>query len=213
MRYNLIIVACSSSKELIRMTEECIVSALRDAVDLEITVVETYKHYPYNANVLMYSGDFNYNRALNLGISLSRECDIYILANNDIKFYPGWSAIGQSMYDSGFGSASALSNKHRGIEPGNYIYAGYNIGVFLAGWCIFATSQTIKTIGKLDETYDFWCSDNVYADQLKLAGIRHGLFCSIRVDHVENATLKTVPMRTRKNYTLHSLNKYQYNGS
>lgn len=212
MRYNLIIVACSANKNLIKITEECIASAKQDEADLEITVVETSgKLYPYDANIIPFMGAFNYNRALNIGINASRECDIYILANNDIKFHKGWSHIGGLMVVNEFGSASALSGK-RSIEPGAFIYEGYQIGTLLTGWCIFATSGTIKTIGGIDESYDFWCSDNVYADQLKKAGIRHGLFCNIRVDHIESATLKTVPLSTRRKYTLQSLNKYK-NGS
>ena len=209
MRYNLIIVSCSK-KGLVRLTEGCIASARQDGADLDITVVETSgKLHSYDANSVLYEGAFNYNRALNLGINTSRECDVYILANNDLIFYPGWSKIGDLMAANGFGSASAIRGR---METGDYIYEGYQIGFILTGWCIFSTSETISKIGKLDETYDFWCSDNAYADQLKKAGIRHGLFCNVRVDHLENATLKTVNLSTRRKYTLHSLNEYR-NGS
>lgn len=206
MRYNLIIVSYSKNN-LSRLTEQCIASALQDGADLEITVVETGSPYPYDANMVPYLGTFNYNRALNLGIRSSRECDVYILANNDIRFHKGWSKIGDLMVSNGFGSASALSGSR---ESGEFIYEGYQIGTVLKGWCIFATSETIRKIGKLDESYEFWCSDNVYADQLKRAGIRHGLFCNVRVDHLESSTLKTVPFGVRRRYTLQSLKQYNH---
>lgn len=213
MRYNLIIVACSSSNQLIGYTEECIASALQDVADVEITVVETYaKIHPYKCNIIQYTGDFNYNRALNIGIRNSRECDVYILANNDIKFHKGWSVIGDLMSYFGFGSASALAGG-KGVLSGDYIYEGYQIGSILLGWCIFATSDTIRRIGSLDETYEFWCSDNVYADQLRGAGVRHGLFCNVRVDHIESATLRSVSLRTKRRYTFNSLNKYKFHAS
>ncbi len=202
MTYDLIIVANSGKSRLVEITQNCINSA-RNETDVNVIVVETFplaKSYS-NCHTILYHGDFNYNHALNLGIQKSK-ADILILANNDLIFYPGWSQIGELMQINGFGSASALSwttKEHKGLA-GEWIYPGYMIGFSLAGWCIFVTLETINKIGKLDETYSFWYSDNVYAEQLIKAGIKHGLFCNIRVDHLTSATLKTLSLQKQRIY-------------
>lgn len=210
MKYDLIIVAQSKSKYLIDTTQRCIDSARRDDVELNIIIVETFRPYHYEGcEIIQYSGEFNYNRALNMGIAVSKG-DILILANNDIVFHPGWSVIGDLMLSNGFDSASALSNSknHRGMPQEDFIYPGFAIGSVLTGWCIFATRHCIDTIGKLDESCEFWCADNVYADQLQKKGLKHGLFCNIQVDHIESATLKTMPTRIQRKYTYESLKNY-----
>jgi GT2 family glycosyltransferase len=115
------------------------------------------------------------------------------------------------MISNGFGSASALSQFHlrKGFEQGDFIYEGYAIESLLTGWCIFALRDTIEKINRLNEDYDFWYSDNVYADQLKKAGIRHGLFCNIRVDHLTSATLRTLPHRKQRKYSYDNVIKYR----
>ena len=211
MKYDLIIVARSVSKELIQITENCINSAKQDKVDLNIIVVETTP-FPvdYDAQIVRYTGEFNYNRALNMGLKHAKG-DIHILANNDIIFHKDWSLIGESMIVNEFPSASALSIylHQRGFNRGDWIYPGYEIGIHLTGWCIFVTKECIAKIGKLDESFEFWYSDNVYADQLIKANIRHGLFFNIQVDHITSATLRTLTWREQRRYSQDASHKYK----
>ena len=176
------------------MTKNCINSARQDKVDLNVIVVETTP-FPvnYDAQIVRYTGEFNYNRALNLGLKHVKG-DIHILANNDIIFHKDWSLIGESMIINEFPAASALSSdpRQRGFNRGDWIYPGYEIGIHLTGWCIFVTKECIAKIGKLDESYVFWYSDNIFAEQLIDANIRHGLFCNVQVDHIISGTLRTV---------------------
>lgn len=72
------------------------------------------------------------------------------------------------------------------------------------------TKKCIETIGKLDETFKFWYSDNVYADQIKEAGIKHGLFCNYRIDHVVSATLRTLDSRQQNEYTAREIGNYKH---
>jgi hypothetical protein len=210
MKYDLIIVACSSSKKLIDITQQCIDSARQDGADLNIIVVETFiQVYAYDGcKIVKYRGEFNYNRALNLGLTYSN-ADVVILANNDIIFYRGWSQIGDLMIANGFESASAYSRDMRGISQCDQVWEGYNIGVLLTGWCLFVARSCIEKIGKLDESVDFWCSDNVYADQIEALKIRHGLFCNIRVDHLTSATLRTLSYRKQRQYSFDNVRKYK----
>ena len=211
IKYDLIVVACSSSKRLIDITQRCIDSARQDTCNLNVIVVETFlQTYAYEGcKIVEYRGEFNYNHALNIGISHSKG-DLLILANNDLYFHPGWSDIGYLMHANGFESASAYSSDHgkRGIRRAAEVWEGYNIGTLLTGWCLFVTRSCINKIGKLDERVDFWYSDNVYADQIQAAGIRHGLFCNIQVDHLESQTLKTLTYRKQRKYSFDNKKKY-----
>lgn len=212
MSYDLIIVSKSTSQELINITTNCIASA-RAECDLNVIVVETGgAKVSYDANIMYYQGQFNYNRALNMGL-IAAKSDIHILANNDIIFHKGWSIIGQQMKEYGIDSASALSNdpRQRSFERGDFIYEGFNIGVHLTGWCIFITKEAMKKIAPLDESYDFWYSDNIYANQLKANGLRHGLFCNVQIDHLGSKTLKTLPIRDQRRQTVNTkYNNFHY---
>lgn len=202
MTYDLIIVS-QSKGDLIKVTENCIKSARNDNGELNIIVVETGNPYKYDADkIVEYNGEFNYNRALNIGLKYAKS-DVQILANNDIIFYEGWSKIGDIMKANNYYSASALSNDARqtGFKRGFLAYEGYDIGYQLTGWCIFTSKELWPIIGNLNEKHQFWFSDNVYADQLKRANIKHALICSIRVDHLGSQTLKQQPRSVQSLYT------------
>jgi hypothetical protein len=203
MSYDLITIVQSNSPDLIKMTENCIKTARLDDVDLNIIVVETGSPYKYDVDkIIPYNGEFNYNRALNMGLKYAKS-DFQILANNDIIFYKGWSEIGKIMKANNYLSASALSNdaRQRHFKKGFHAYEGYNIGFQLTGWCIFTDHRLWLDIGKLSEKYLFWFSDDIYADQLKAKGIKHALICSVRVDHLGSRTLQKQPKRTQTLYT------------
>ncbi len=194
------------------MTQNCIDSARSDEANMNITVVETFKKYKYKGvdEILLYSGPFNYNRALNQGLKNAKG-DIYILANNDIIFHKGWSVIGYDMINNGFDSGSALStdSRQRHFQRGNYVYPYYTVGTYLTGWCIFLTKDCYQKIGKLDESFEFWYSDNIYADQLQAKGLRHGLFCNVQVDHITSQTLITKPGNERRRLSFGATRNYE----
>src|SRR5665648_245169 len=202
MTYDLIIVS-QSKGELIQLTENCIKSARKDNAELNIIVVETGYPYKYDVDkIVEYNGVFNYNRALNLGLKYAKS-DFQILANNDIIFHEGWSKIGDIMATNNYLSACALSNDVRQVhfKKGLLAYEGYSIGYQLAGWCIFTHKSLWEYIGKLDEKYQFWFSDNLYAEQLKKANIKHALICSVFVEHLGSRTLSKQDRRIQSQYT------------
>lgn len=202
MTYDLIIIS-KSVDDLIGVTQTCINSARIDGADLNIIVVETGNPYKYDVDkIVSYNGEFNYNRALNMGLKYAKS-DFQILANNDLIFCKGWSKIGEIMKLNGYLSASALSNDARQnpYRRGNVAYEGYSIGYQLAGWCIFTSKELWPIIGPLNERHRFWFSDNVYADQLRAKKIKHALICSVQVDHIGSTTLKKLPRSVQHLYT------------
>lgn len=208
MTYDLIIVT-QSKGDLIQVTQNCIDSARKDNADLNIIIVETGQPFKYQwvTKIIDYNGEFNYNRALNLGLKYAKG-DIRILANNDLIFHEGWSKIGELMQLNDYHSASVLSQAVNGFQRGDFIFEGYEIGKHLTGWCIFMDKYCQDKIGKLDEAVAFWYSDNLYAAQIKAAGIRHGLFCNIQVDHLTSLTLAKQPSSVQRMYQIGEKGKY-----
>lgn len=209
MFYDLIIVTKTSEK-IIPVTQQVIDTARADTDQINVIIVETGNPYKYPGadKHIEYNGEFNYNRALNMGLKHVKG-DVHILANNDIIFHSGWSQIGELMKINGYHSASALAghliNKYK---VGNHIYESYEVGYALTGWCLFVDKYCIEQIGKLDESVSFWYSDNLYALQIKEKDIKHGLFCNIRVDHYASVTLKMQPPRVQRRYEIGEIGKY-----
>ena len=202
MTYDLIIIS-QSKGDLIKVTQNCINSIRKENAETNIIVVETGDNYPYRVDTIVrYEGEFNYNRALNLGLQYAKS-DYQVLCNNDIIFHPGWSRMGDIMKANDYLSASALSNdqRQRLCKRGDICYEGYIIGLHLTGWCIFTSKDLWPVIGKLNERHKFWFSDNIYAEQLKAQNIKHALICNIRVDHLGSQTLQKQPRHIQQLYT------------
>jgi hypothetical protein len=206
--YDLIIIS-QTSPSFIQMTQNCINSALADTKDVNVILVESGQSHLYdNVNTFVeYTGEFNYNRALNLGLQYVKG-DIYILANNDLIFRPGWSKIGDLMRLNGYHSASAISKGSR-YPAGEFLYEGYDIGSVLNGWCIFIDKYCLDKIGQLDETCLFWYSDNLYACQIKSAGIKHALFCNCQIDHITSQTLRKQDHQIQRQYQTGDVGKFK----
>jgi hypothetical protein len=207
MSYDLIIIT-QSVDGLINITQNCINSARIDGTELNVIIVETGQPYIYKGvnKFIEYNGEFNYNRALNMGLKYVKN-EVHILANNDLVFHPGWSNIGELMKANGYHSASCMSG-NIGYTRGDFLYEGYNIESILTGWCLFVDRYCIEKIGKLDEACTFWFSDNLYACQIRAEGIKHALFCNCQVDHIISQTLKRQPSRVQRQYQMGEFTKF-----
>ncbi len=206
-----VIVAASKSQYHIDITRQAIISSGVDCI-----LVETHNTVPYKeAKVnLFWPKEFNYNACLNFGIT-NTETEYIALCNNDLVFKKDWTKITERMQENKVLSASPFSNysQHRhGYKQDGSIHYGYWIGHELLGWCIVVHRDLFSIIGKLDESRKFWCSDNVYADQLETYGLKHMLDCGSIVDHIGNGskTLNTMPSQVYRDLTTNEYNRYQY---
>ena len=133
--------------------------------------------------MLYYDFEFNYNKCLNLGFSV---CNSKYVAfcNNDLSFRDNWA---KNAVAAGYLSVSP-SPKHtfRGVIE------DYKIGKQVLGWCIIVDRVVMDRIGGFDYPVNFWYSDNVYAEQLKAAGIKHALVGNSIVRHLESQSLRKV---------------------
>lgn len=209
MSISCVIVACSKSAYHRQITNNAIVSSGVDCI-----IVETFSHTTYDKAkmTLFWNKPFNYNACLNYGI-LHTETEYIALCNNDLIFDKGWQSIEATMKKHNALSASPYSmyNTHRhGYRPDKSVHEGYWIGHELLGWCIVIHRDLIGIIGKLDERYNFWCSDNAYSDQIAAAGVKHILDCGSMVNHIGGGskTLKTLPRSEYFNYTVNTYNEY-----
>ena len=135
--------------------------------------------------VLLQTKPFCYNKCLNDGFKYT-EADWICFANNDVEFLPGWADIIKFDYDSmSPQNVGWMYHKDLGVDP----IEGFGIGVHITGWCIIAKRETIEKIGGFDVDVDFWCSDNIYAEQLDFHGLKHALIPTSHVKHVASQTL------------------------
>lgn len=207
-----VLVACSKSQYHIDITKQAILSS-----GVYCIIVETHpRAQPYKeAKInLFWPKEFNYNACLNFGI-LHTTTEYIALCNNDIMFSKDWAKITERMKSNNVISASPFSHysQHRhGYKADGTIHYGYWVGHELLGWCLVIHRDLIGIIGKLDESRKFWCSDDVYSDQLRQFGIKHMLDCGSIVDHIGGGskTLNTIPKTIYQDFTINEYNRYQY---
>lgn len=208
------IVIVSESSTGRKLTEQAILSAINNTKDLgNIIVVETaMNELPYSgATTIFWANDFNYNGCLNFG---AKHCngEYIALCNNDVEFCEGWDDIARIMKENDILSASPFSfvnpHGHRHL-PMSGTHYGYRIGHEVLGWCIIVHKSVLERIGGLNTDVDFWYSDNIYADQLQLAGIEHAIITDCCVNHLNYSnTLKTKSIPQQTYYTSNQKHKY-----
>ena len=202
-----IFIACSKSDYHRQITNNAIASCGVDSL-----VVETFSKVPYKVRTLFWNTDFNYNACLNYGI-LNTDSEYIALCNNDLVFTKGWESIIETMKRYEVLSAcpfSEYSSHRHGYKADGTVHFGYQVGSEMLGWCIVVHRDIFSIIGKLDETYSFWCSDNAYADQLQSHGLKHLLDCGSIVNHIrgESKTLNTLTRSQYHRYTIEQYNNY-----
>lgn len=183
---DLVIVSDAKSGTYKDMTQRCI-DSFRTTTSGGIVVVEKQDVDYHGCVVVSQPKRFNYNECLNIGFLLTT-ADYICFANNDVEFLDGWDCMLDYDYDSmspinpGWQFHTQFNNCTDPIE-------GYGIGSTLTGWCILAKRLTIERIGGFDTDVEFWCSDNIYADQLSYHGLSHALIPQSNVRHITSRTL------------------------
>ena len=188
---DVVIVSNSMTGPLWSMTRNAVRTAKENAgVQIgQVVIVEeclTAQPQP-GTKMLYYDFEFNYNKCLNLGFSVC-ESKYVAFCNNDLRFEQNWAknAI-YAMETHGFKSVSPTP---RHIFGG--LKVGYEVGKHVLGWCIIVDRIVIDEIGGFDTPVKFWFSDDVYAEQLKAAGIKHALVGTSRVKHFTSSSLRKV---------------------
>lgn len=211
--FDIVIVSDGSNKRNINMTKNCIESILISShFDNKIIVVEKNDNIKYDNVVnLHYDFDFNYNKCLNYGID-NTTSDYICLANNDLIFQTDWdkNIIKALLYCVGSASPYCMKSHNKLFDMGENVVVGNRIGKEMAGWCICLKRSTLEAIGgKLNESVNFWYSDDIYVEQLKKAGIKHGLVCNSFVTHLGSKTLSQKSYRDKHFMTRGQKQKFE----
>lgn len=206
MIVDVVILACSKTPELIQMTQRAINSIHASETEHKFNVIVVESHaqeYLYRgATIIKPAMEFNYNKFMNIGVDASHH-DWVCLANNDLLFRFGWfSAILQASQELADEVKSFCSFAKQHVDAGmnEPYYVRYGVGGFLCGWCI-TVKREIFTKFRLNEEVNFWCSDNIYQDQLIEHGIKHALIRDSYVEHLGGCTLFTMPQDKIHDFT------------
>jgi len=201
MTFDIIILAYSKTPEQKGITQDCIDSLIKakNNVKVNIIVLESYdESVVFNdaTTIFFKEKEFNYNRSMNEGFKRSKNKYVFF-CNNDLIFEDGWADACFNVFNMGYKSLSPYCTVTHPefVESGAYIMVGYQIRFHIAGWCIGVDREMFKELGGFNEAVRFFYSDNIYAEQLKIADMKHALVCNAYVKHVEkgSSTLKSLP--------------------
>lgn len=217
---DVIIISCGKTQTLKQLTQNSVNSCLNSTGEYNIIVIETCVSAKYqNCTTYYYQpqGSFNYNRALNYGIS---QCSGEYIAccNNDLVFDKNWSVNMLNAFNStDFDSLSPfelvwhkewteckavnkLMNDENYLEAGEFVYPGNAVRVFFTGWCYVIKRSAYNKIGKFSELVEFYYSDNIVVEQYKKHDIKHGLVGNSFVKHLGEKTWRTTLCSSNQRY-------------
>lgn len=188
------IISNAKNAELKKVTEAGIKTLLASETDIKfnVFVVESCNWVRYttpNTTTLYTNEPFGYHRYLNLARKKGTAPYIF-LANNDLIYDKGWASnMIRAMIYSEIHHGELLSTSpicpqiDHGIDKKYNIHFGHTVRKELAGWAIFQQRKIYDIIGDLDESVDFWYSDNIYSLQLIHYKLRHALVVNSSVNH------------------------------
>lgn len=186
-----VIFVANTKNERLRSITQKAINSCREADELNYhfyVIEQNRKTLPYlNAKTVFYDFPFNYHRCLNLGVFYSERysnSSFIVLCNNDLIFAKDWGKNITYAMSKGYLSASPSQRQINEVIEDN------KVGKHILGWCIVVHRDIFKYIGKLNEAVSFWYSDNLYADQLKAAGLKHILVGNSNVRHLVSQSTK-----------------------
>jgi hypothetical protein len=181
------------------MTQKAVDGCRDSGLHTTVIVVEKQDVIYSDCLTLRQPEPFNYNRCLNFGAK-ALNTDYVAFLNNDIEPYPMWGRnLIDEMEKAGYDSGSPkCSYRHKRLDGVRY---GYQIGWDFCGWAFVLSKNALTKIGKFDETFTYWCSDNIVAHQLETSDLKHLITSASVVNHIGNKTGETLDINTLCDYT------------
>lgn len=205
MTVDIIILSNAKNEKLKAITQQAIDTCHKSETDIKfnIVVLEQMENVQYKDCITGFiKGEFNYNKFMNVGISLTTN-QYVALCNNDLLFNEGWATnLIKEMNAHKLLSACPTSRKRDGIE------FGYNNNHHMNGWCIMTHRSLYDIIGELDTEFPFWFADNAYAEQLKKHKVKHAVVHSSVVKHLGSTTLNTLEKDLHNQYTQGTIKRF-----
>lgn len=189
---DVVILSNASTHPLRDMTQRAIESCIAGANSLPVNVIvmEQLPGERYDlATTLPAPPQFHYNAFANTAAATG-SAEWIMIANNDLIFHDGW------LHALLAASHPVVSPKcprdHRQADVVENT-SGYVNAVHFSGWCFAMRRVVWDLLGGLDESVEFWCSDDAVIEQLRTLGIAPMLVPGARVEHLGSVTLKTSP--------------------
>jgi GT2 family glycosyltransferase len=204
---DVVIISWAKNEELVQVTKDGLDSLFENdkGITYHVYIVESNKDIKYedmeeyqrkwmHTIETVYTDEvFGYNKYLNIGRRLGKSPYV-ALCNSDLTYEENWATnIIEQMEVHNALSASPWCPQTQGPNKDHVhnIYMGTRVRGELAGWCIIQKREIYKIIEDLNEGVSFWYSDNIYADELEMRGIRHILVPTSIVNHHEFSLGKT----------------------
>lgn len=149
-----------------------------------ITVASGKKNrYTNSSGELFLEGPFNYNRALNKGLTYLTN-DWVLISNDDVKYERKWFSNMMKVYKNrpdieSFSPKDPLLylkyfNGHFSGHQGDY-FESYIVSEAFMGWSVLIKRSALDKILPLDEQFDMYYQDNDFVECLKQQEIKHAL--------------------------------------
>jgi GT2 family glycosyltransferase len=213
---DVIILSYAKNEYLLQVTKDCINSLINSSNNFHFNIIifeseKSIQPYQYEFTQTFYlDEEFNYNKFMNVGASLGN-ADYIVFCNNDLEFTENWCEnLISAMQNHNLDSASPYCNRSLGIYSGTSdIVFGNQAGKTMLGWCITMKRSFFDRIGGFDDCVRFYCSDNVYSEQLKKNDGKHALITTSIVRHLAvNLTVSFLDDKTREELTVGETKKF-----
>lgn len=210
-KLSVIILSYALDEEIYKMNCRAIESLLESESwadgESEILLMESNKdaRYEYDSHVQVQVQDekFGFHRFFNIGLD-NTNGDYVAFCNNDIVFQPGWwSAImevkrkhPEYMCFSPVDSSYPLMAEE--IAKGKECEIGWENKRHFAAWCFVWERKVFDTIGRFDETFDFYSADDDELQTLHYNAIPNVLVINSEVKHLSQVVTNKIGLEKYK---------------
>ena len=172
-----------------------------EGIELEVLLMESNREarytYDKRVKVMMPEEKFGFHRFFNIGLD-NTSGEFVAFCNNDIVFKPGWwSAImrvkeqhPKFMCFSPVDSSYPMMAEE--IATGKDYTIGWENKRHFAAWCFIWERKVFDTIGRFDETFDFYSADDDELQTLRYYAIPNALVTGSEVKHLSQVVTKKV---------------------
>ena len=219
-KLSVIILSYALDNEIFEMNC-CCLGSLRASEDwregeLQIVMMESNKENPYvygdDVNVVIPDERFNFHRFFNIGLEQT-DGEFVAFCNNDIVFTKGWfsaiMAVKQSYPE--FMCFSPLDRSYplmgEDLLPSSKdYYIGWTNKKHFAAWCFVWERKVFRTIGKFDESFDFYSADDDELQTLRYYAIPNVVVTHSEVKHLSQVVTKKDGLNNK--YRIEDQEKY-----
>ena len=215
---SVIILSYAIDEEVYRMNCRAVDSLLSSEQwgknDLEILLIESNRESAYKyderVRVLMPEEKFGFHRFFNIGLD-NTSGEYVAFCNNDIVFEKGWWSVIMKVKTQHpkFMCFSPVDSSYpmmaEEIAKGKEYVIGWENKRHFAAWCFVWERKVFKTIGRFDETFDFYSADDDELQTLHYWAIPNVLVTGSEVKHLSQVVTKKVGINK---YTVTDKEKY-----